>query len=257
MPKHFFKTLLIATLFKTLVIAVLFVTFGGGSAHAEKTMSRADVEKIVSEYIAKNPQLILDSVSAYQKKSQEAHQSDALAKNQDILFKDSNSPEAGNPNGDVTVVEFFDYNCHFCKNAFPTVQSLLEQDKKVRFVFKDFPILGPSSETAAKWAIAAQKQDKYFAFHSAMMNNKEPITDELLEKVAKDAGMDIGKAKKDVDSTATLLQIEKNRSLASKLGLGGTPAFIIGDAIIPGVMSLKDLQNVIKERRENKSGKKG
>jgi protein-disulfide isomerase len=223
---------------------------------AAKGLTKDDVEKIVHDYIVANPKLIMDSVDDYQKAAMQKRSQEGMKKNKDVLTKDAHSPEAGNPKGDVTMVEFFDYNCHFCKAAFPAIQSLLEKDKNVRVVFKEFPILGPSSETAAKWALAADKQKKYYEFHSAMMNNKEQITDELLEKVAKDVGMDVAQAKSDVASPEMLVQIEKNRALASDLGLNGTPAFIIGDEVSPGAISLEAMQKRISDARNAAGGEK-
>jgi len=177
---------------------------------------------------------------------------DAVGKHRQTLLNDIDSPEAGNPDGDVTLVEFFDYNCGYCKKAFSAVQEVLEKDKKVRVVFKEFPILGPSSETAAKWALAAGKQKKYFEFHKKLMNNKSPIDDVLLEKIAKDIGMDVDQAKKDTGSADVLKQIEDNRSLASSLGLGGTPAFVIGEEVVPGMMFPEDFLKKIAEMRKKK-----
>ena len=142
-------------------------------------------------------------------------------------------------------MEFFDYNCHFCKGALPAVQSLLEKDKNVRIVFKEFPILGPTSETAAKWALAADKQKKYFEYHKAMMNNKEPINDALLEKVAKNVGMDVDKAKAYIALPEVQLQLQKNRALASELDINGTPAFIIGDDISRGAIPEDEMEQKI------------
>lgn len=215
------------------------------AATAGQALSKDQIEQIVHDYIVANPQLIMDSVDSYMKKTREAHSVQGLKQNKDTLTKDANSPEAGNPAGDVTVVEFFDYNCHFCKGSFPAIQSLLDKDKKVRVVFKEYPILGPSSETAAKWALAADKQKKYFAFHSAMMNNKEQINDELLEKVAKSVGMDVDKAKMDISSPDVLAEITKNRTLADQLDIHGTPAFIIGDDISGGAIPEEEMEQKI------------
>jgi protein-disulfide isomerase len=206
---------------------------------AGAALSKEQVQQMIHDYIMANPELIMQSVDNFQRKTmadRQAHASEDVKKNKDILTKDTSSPEAGNPQGDVTVIEFFDYNCHFCKGAFPAVQTLLDKDKKVRVVFKEFPILGPSSEAAAKWALAAQKQKKYFEFHAAMMNNKEPINDAMLESVAKSVGMDVDKAKIDISSPDVLAQLEKNRALADQLDINGTPAFIIGDDISRGAI---------------------
>ncbi len=219
------------------------------AADPAPVLTKEQVQQIVHDYIMDNPKLIMESVDAYQHKTEAAHASEGLKKNKDILTKDSTSPEAGNPKGDVTIVEFFDYNCHFCKGAFPAVQSLLEKDKNIRVVFKEFPILGPSSEVASKWALAAQKQKKYYEFHAAMMNNKEQITDELLEKVAKGVGMDVSKARMDTSSPDVLAQLEKNRVLAGELDIQGTPAFIIGDNVSRGAVPEDIMEQQISDIR--------
>lgn len=227
------------------------------SRAAEAPLTKADVEKIVADYITANPKTILESVNAFQAKQMEAQrQAEAegakvnIAKNKAVLSDDKTSPFSGNPKGDVTLVEFFDYNCHYCKNAFPAVQALLDKDKNLRVVFKEFPILGPTSETAAKWALAAEKQKKHYEFHKAMMLNKDPISDELLEKVAKDIGMDVAKAKADVALPETQAAIENNRALASELGIRGTPAFVIGDDLTPGAVPQEELEAKIAAARK-------
>lgn len=247
-------------LFKKMVLSLLLATavcFGGasGSAAADPALSKPEVEAVVRDYIANNPKAILDSISAYQKKTMEARQDGAVEKNRDMIFKDAGSPEVGDAAGDVTVVEFLDYNCHFCKSAFTTVQSLLEKDKKVRVIFKDFPILGPTSETAAKWVLAAKKQNKYFEFHTLLMNNKDPISDDVLAKMAKDLGLDVERMKKDAADKDIEQQIEKNRALASNMGISGTPAFIIGDEVVSGAIPLNVMEEKITALR-NKNGKK-
>lgn len=219
------------------------------TADAAKSLSKEDVEKIVHDYIVSNPKLILDSVEDYQKSYMEKRAAEGMKKNKDILVADPNAPEAGNKKGDVTVVEFFDYNCHFCKSALPSVQALLEKDKNVRVVFKDFPILGPTSETASKWALAAQKQNKYYPFHVALMGSKEPISDEMLARLAKAAGLDVEKAKADADSSEIAAQLEKNRALAGELGLNGTPAFVIGDYVSRGAIPVEEMQRRISDAR--------
>ena len=132
------------------------------------------------------------------------------------------------------------------------MQSLIDKDKNVRVVFKEFPILGPSSETAARWALAAQKQKKYFEFHTAMMNNKEQINDELLARVAKNVGMDVDKAKEYVASPDAMIEITKNRTLAEQLDINGTPAFIIGDDISRGAIPEEAMEEKISEIRKGK-----
>jgi len=218
-----------------------------------KPMTKADVEAIVHDYILSHPGDILTAVQDYQDKSTQAHQAEAVKNNHANLYDAPGTPQAGNPKGDVTLVEFFDYNCGYCKKVGPQISQLIAEDKNLRVVFKDFPILGPSSEVAAKWALAAQKQGKYFEFFQKMMANKSPITDELLEKTAADIGMDVKKAKSDIEGTEALLTIERNRQLASSMDIHGTPAFVIGDELAPGAISIDDMKGLIAKARADKA----
>jgi len=234
------------------MVAAMAVILAVGSA-AAGDLTKADVEKVVHDYIMHNPQVILDAVDGYQKKSMAERQAGALEKHKQTLMNNLDSPIGGNADGDVTVVEFFDYNCGYCKKAFFSIQEAIEKDKKVRVIFKEFPILGPSSETAAKWALAADKQKKYFVFHKKLMDNKSPINDALLEKIAKSVGLDIDQMKKDVAGPDVQKQIEENRDLAVNLGISGTPAFVIGDEVVPGVIFQEDLIKKIAAQRSKQA----
>ncbi|MCK4946242.1 MAG: thioredoxin domain-containing protein [Alphaproteobacteria bacterium] len=254
MTSHLFKR----KIFPALLAVV--ICFGGFSLTksadaADKQFSKSDVEQIIHDYILNNPQIILNSVDDHQKKTLQAHQGDALEKNKEFLFNDSSSPSAGNPDGDVTIVEFFDYNCYYCKNVFPDVMKLLEKDKKVRFVFRESPVLGPTSEIASRWALAAQEQKKYFEYHKALMFSKEPITDELLEKIAVDIGLDISKAKKDINGADVNLQLEKNRALVASLGINGVPVFTVDGEIKQGAVSLEQMEKMVSDLRKRKEVK--
>lgn len=221
------------------------------AAQAEKTvLTQEDIEKIVHGYIEAHPEVILKSVETYQKKGMAERQAAALKQNHDLLFKDDRSPFVGNEKGDVTMIEFFDYNCGYCKKVFPEIQGVIAEDKNVKVIFKDLPILGPTSEVAAKWALAAHKQQKYFAFHQKMMEHQGPINDEVLTQAATDAGLDVARIKADIEGTDVLIQLERNRSLASELGLAGTPAFIVGDEILPGGGNKEALKAKIEDARK-------
>lgn len=211
---------------------------------AAEALTKDQVNAMIHDYIMSNPQVIEQSMNDYQKKQQEDRAAQAAT--------DPASPVAGNPKGDVTVVEFFDYNCHFCKGALPAVQGMIDKDKKVRVVFKEFPILAQSSETAAQWALAANKQHKYFEFHKAMMNNKERIDDELLEKVAKSVGMNVEQAKKDAASPEVADELAKTRALADQLQISGTPAFIIGGNINRGAIPEEEMEKQVAATRAAK-----
>ncbi len=245
---------------KSLLIAALVAgasmtapALAAAPAAADKAvLDKTAIEKIVEDYIIAHPETILKSVDDYQQKTMADHQTRAVKANATALYEDDSAPFIGNPKADVVLVEFFDYNCGYCKKAFNEIKGLADGDKNLKIVFKDFPILGQTSETAAKWALAAQKQKKYIEFHTAMMNNRQQITDALLEKVAKDAGLDVAKAKVDAEGTEILIQIEKNRTLATQMGISGTPAFVIGQEIMAGVATADQLKAKIADVRKAK-----
>jgi protein-disulfide isomerase len=243
-------------------VAAVLLTIAG-TAHAEApaaaALSKVDVEKIVHDYIISHPMDILTAVQNYQETTARNHQMQTVKTNRESIYNDVMTPTAGNEDGDVTIVEFFDYNCGYCKKVAPLVIQLIQEDKNVRVLFKDFPILGPSSETASQWALAAYKQKKYFEFFKAMMNNHSPINDTMLEQIAKDIGMDVAKGKSDAKSTDVMMQIERNRSLAANMEIHGTPAFIIGDDLAPGAVGLEEMKSMVAKARaaaqDRKNGK--
>jgi len=224
-----FKNLKNLMLAATVALGVMVT---GASAHAE--MTKEEVEKIVKEYIANHGDEILKSVDEFQKKDIKIRQDEAMKQHHDELFNNEHSPFIGNEKGDVTLIEFFDYNCHYCKEIVPNLQKIAEEDKGVKIIFKDIPILGATSETAAKWALAAHKQGMYFDFHVKLMQNKGPISEDLLKKISETVGMDAAKAKKDAESTDVLIQLERNRSLFSSMGFNGTPAFVVNEEAFSG-----------------------
>lgn len=233
------------------------------SARAEdaaKPLTRADVEGIIQDYLAKNPQVVIDAITNFQQKQyadQAKAEAQALGENYGALTA-ADMPSAGNPKGDATVVEFFDYNCGYCKRAIKDVLALIDQDKNVRVVFVDFPILSPDSAFAARWALAAQKQGKYFEYHKALMEHPGHIDEKILVEYAKKIGLDEQKLRKDAADDLDIQQrIEKNIDMAQKLGLHGTPAFIIGDSIAKGYIPIEGMKQAIAEVRGKASeGKK-
>lgn len=220
-----------------------------GPARAEE-FTRDQINEMIHDYIMKNPQVILDAVDAFQKKNISDRQTEALERNHDEIFKNETSPFLGNPKGDVTIVEFFDYNCHYCKEVFFTLRKLAEEDKNLKVIFKDFPILGPTSNTAAKWALAAHRQKKYFEFHQKMMEHRGPLKNEDIEKAATDIGLDMAAARSYVDGTDSMMQLERNRALAAQMSFNGTPSFIINDESFSGVPDADDLRRKIAEKRK-------
>ncbi len=217
---------------------------------------KAEVEQIIKDYLQKKPEELVQSLQAYQEKQQQDSMNatkESISKNLEKLTA-QDLPDAGNKKGDVTVVEFFDYNCGYCKKAIHDIKVVLESDKNVRFVFFDMPILGPTSLTASKWAQAAHKQGKYFEFHSALMEHNGSIDDNVLESTAKTLGLDIEKLKKDAESSEVAKTLEDGLTLGHGIGIQGTPGFVIGGKLFPGYLGEEGLKNAIKEARGGKEG---
>ena len=166
------------------------------------------------------------------------------------VFDDPATPVGGNPQGDVTIVEFFDYRCPYCKQVQPSLQTLLDQDRKLRFIYKEMPVLGAPSVVAAHAALAARLQGKYEAFHTAMMATKGQITNDVVYQVAASVGLDVDRLKRDMAAPEIDQAVKANLALATALDIHGTPGFIIGDHIVPGAIDLDALKNLIAEVRK-------
>jgi len=209
---------------------------------------------IIRDYILENPQVIFDAIDAQRAQEEQKQQEQAASAIKDNIAKltSADAPSIGPADADVTIVEFFDYNCGYCKRALPDVQSISQSDKKVRFVFKEMPILGPTSMTAAQWALAAKKQDKYFEYHVALMQHKGQKEEKQLSKIAKDLGLDVEKMKKDANSDDVQAMIDADIALARTIGINGTPAFIVEETLYPGYIGEDGMLAAIEDARENK-----
>lgn len=198
---------------------------------------KAAIGQIVKDYLMANPGLMMDVQSALEAKL-EKEQAEKLktfmASNAKDIYRNPTSPVAGDPNGDITVVEFFDYNCGYCKRSLPDVQNLIKSDARVRVVFKELPILSKGSEEAAKAALAAKRQGKYWEFHQALLTSKGQANEAAAIKAAEAVGLDIAKLKTDMASSEVEQELEATRELAKKMGINGTPHFLVGDKSIPG-----------------------
>jgi protein-disulfide isomerase len=198
---------------------------------------KAVIEEVVEEYLKKNPEILVamtTELDRRQQEEQEQQQAKAISENADALFRSENSFAAGNPDGDVTVVEFFDYNCGYCRRAMPDVLKLTETDENVRVVFKELPIFGEDSEAAAKGAIAAKKQGKYLEMHQKLFTASGKANKEKVLRVANELGLDVPQLEEDMESKETAAALAETFELAQKLGLQGTPLYLIGDRTIPG-----------------------
>jgi protein-disulfide isomerase len=198
---------------------------------------KSEIQAIVKDYLLKNPEVFLEIQSALEARMEEIQAErlkTALAAHADALFRDPDAPVVGNPKGDVTVVEFFDYNCGYCKRGFPDVAKLIQADPKVRVVFRELPILSKGSEEASRVAIAANMQGKYWEFHKLMIEFKGQANEASALKLAEKAGLDMARLKADVKSEKVDAEIKKVRELAQTLNINGTPHFIVGNRSIPG-----------------------
>jgi protein-disulfide isomerase len=210
------------------------------------------IEAIVRDYLKNHPEILVDAIQAAEDKIKadaKEKAAAALATHRQEVFNDPQSPIAGNPRGDVTLVEFFDYRCPYCKQVEPSLERLIGDDPQLKFVFKEFPVLGPDSETAARVALAAKKQGKYDEFHRAMMKINGHIDEAVIFKVAAASGLDVDRARQDMRSPEVDKELKSNRDLGKSLDLDGTPSFIVGNTIVPGAISANELKQLIAETR--------
>ena len=201
------------------------------------TLNKKQVEDIVHDYLTKNPEILVAMTTELDRRQQEvqdAEQNKAISDNADALFRSAKSYTAGNPDGDVTVVEFFDYNCGYCRRAMPDVVKLIDNDDKVRLVLKELPIFGDDSEDAAKGALAAKLQGKYFEMHQKLFSAPGKANKEKVLRIANELGLDVPKLEKDMESKEVQDALDEAHKLAQELGLQGTPLYLIGDRTIPG-----------------------
>lgn len=227
------------------------------AASAVTPEQRKAFEGVIKDYLLKNPIIIREAIQALQAQEEAAKQAQAAAAlktHKDQLFYDKTSPVAGNPKGDITVVEFFDYNCGYCKRVTPTLKAVMEKDPNLRVVYKEFAILGPQSITAARAALAAQKQGKYKEFHEGLMMGQSD--ENSIAALTNLLGMDYSKLRKDMADPKIQQVLQKNYQLATTLGINGTPAFVIGERLVPGAIGEAALTQIIREERAKLKSKK-
>jgi protein-disulfide isomerase len=210
-------------------------------------------ERRVREYLLRNPEVIMEALGIL-KERQRAAEAEGLkrtiAERGDEILNDPAAPVGGNPAGDVTLVEFFDYNCPYCRKVAPTMVELELGDPDLRLVYKEFPILGPGSQFAARAALASRRQRKYVRFHNALMQANQQVTEETVMDTARAIGLDTKRLEQDMQDPAIQDAIARNLQLANTLGITGTPSFVVGDRMVPGAVDLRTLQGLIAEVRQ-------
>lgn len=255
---------------KKLVIPAIAATLITFMAHAappakakhvvDNSTDKTKIQAIIKDYLTEHPEIIIQAVQNYQRKQYEQAEQTIKTTQKNAsnfaapLFKQINDPSTGNPNGKISVVEFFDYQCPHCIDMAPVIEALVKANPDVKVIFKEFPIRGPQSEFAARAALAANLQGKYYQFSHALLTVNKPLTEEIVYETAKSAGIDVDKLKQDMNSNAVKEQLKNNMLLAKQLNLFGTPAFFIGKTnattkdnvnYVPGQMDLNQLQSAI------------
>lgn len=237
--------------FRSILFATALILAQSGPSTAQD-VSDDRIKALIAETLRENPELVLEALQALEARQAEAQAAAAeavLTNEREVIERDPNAPVLGNPDGDVTVVEFFDYNCPYCKRAMPEVDALLAEDGKVRLVMREWPILSEGSAFAARAALAARKQGKYAEMHNALMGMRGKVEAGTVLRVAGEIGLDVEKLKVDMQSPEIEEHIATSMRLAEALGFNGTPSFVVGDQLIPGFVEKAQLAEVVSAAR--------
>ena len=212
---------------------------------------KQELGPIIRDYLVSHPEVLREAIEALDKRDKETaavEQQKAVSDRAGPLFSSPFQANVGNPNGSATLVEFFDYNCHFCKGALPDIAKLMKDDPNLHLVLKDFPVLGPGSVESARVAIAARNQlpgEKFWAFHNKLLSMHGPIGKAEALSVAKDLGLDMDKLAKDMQSPEIQAGLHEVMAMADQLQINGTPSFVVGDEVIVGAGEIDELRDKI------------
>jgi protein-disulfide isomerase len=244
----------------TAVTALMLLPALPAAAEEFSAPQKSEIEGIIRDYIVSHPEVLQEAIAELDRRQAEADTEKAkatIASNAEALFNSSRQVVLGNAKGDVTMVEFFDYNCGFCKKTLPDMAELLKDDPKLKVVLKEFPVLGPGSVEAAKVAVAVRMQDKggrkYWDFHQKLLGGRGQADKARALAVAKEVGMDMTRLDKDLASDEVKTSIDESLKLAETLGLSGTPSFIIGNDVVIGAIGLDGLRTKVSFARCGKA----
>jgi protein-disulfide isomerase len=249
--KPFKRALFSGLVLSTLCMAA-FAAEPAKPAKAKLSLTQAQIETIVHDYLLKNPGILREASDLLQREDMKRAQAAAATTLESLskeLVSSAESPVVGNPQGDVTIVEFFDYHCGYCKKVAPAVKELLETDPNIRLIYKQLPILGPDSITAARAALAANRQGKYQGFHDALFS-AESLAEPAVLALAAQQGLDVERLRADMASPEVATELAKNVSMSTPLGINGTPGFVIGNNIAPGALDLAGLRQMVEAARK-------
>jgi protein-disulfide isomerase len=240
----------------------MLLALGAAFGHAQgiSDPQRREFERIIREYLLKNPEVLQEASAELEKRQAvaeaEKHQA-AVKENAQALFNSERHVVVGNAKGDVNFVEFFDYNCGYCKRAMTDMFDLMKADPKLRVVLKEFPVLGPASVDAARVGVAVRMQDKtgkkYLDFHQRLLTGRGQVDKARAIAAAKDAGLDVARIERDLGSAEVRLSLEESFDLAKKLGLNGTPSYVIGDTVVIGAVGIEALREKVNVARCGKA----
>lgn len=239
---------------RTLPRAPAVAAASDSPAAAASSPVPADLGKSIRAYLMANPEVLVEAMQELERKQdtqRDAVAVKAIGQNEAELFRDPDSPTGGNPAGDVTIVEFNDYQCPYCKRAYQAVKSVTSADSKIKIVYKDLPILGEPSRIAALAALASMKQGKHQALHNALMEFNGKLDREKILQTAASVGIDVAQLEKDMEDPKLKQIIDRNMALAAALGVRGTPAFVIGKQFVPGAVDADSLKALIAEARKS------
>jgi protein-disulfide isomerase len=243
------------TLIKRIFVAALLLVLPL-AATAQEAMTEDRVRELVRETILANPEILVEAIAILEERAAQDRvtaSADIIAAQRQLLERDSNAPVLANPDGDVTIVEFFDYNCPYCRRAVPAVEGLIEADPGIRLVYREWPILGEGSVFAARAALAARQQGFYEEFHWALMGMNGRAEERSVLRIAEEVGLDIDQLRADMEAPEVAEHIETSIRLADLLGITGTPTFILGDNLVPGAVEQEVLQRLVDEVREEQA----
>lgn len=242
------------TMFRILRLVLAAVLLAApASAQIFSGAQENEIRSIVREFLLRNPEVIVEAFQAYEEKQKADlanSQQSMIRQRQAEIFNDPQTPSSGAANADVTIVEFFDYRCQYCKQAQATLAQIARSDQRLRIAYKELPILGPDSVVAARAALAATLQGQYLKMHNALMARRGTLDEATVLAVAGEIGLDAQRLKADMSRPEIGAQIERNRALARDLGIRGTPAFVIGEQIVPGAIDLETMRRLVARARQ-------
>jgi len=251
------------TYLRPFIFVTLFAIIGFTLSHAESadkahanslsTMETKQVETVIENYLMNNPQFViamLNNAADYANAEEMRKTEQALMSKAEQLYADSRDFFIGKPDAPITVVEFLDYNCGYCKRAFPDLMRLAEANDDIRIIFKEYPILGPTSTLAAQTVLAAKEQGKYMELHRTLFESKASLNTARLNKFIKQNGLDVDEINERAQKASIKKHIQDTLTLGQSIGINGTPAFIINDKLYPGALSYAEMQNLVDQVRQ-------